>query len=61
MQIKQKSDNWIIKAVSGVVEHLNEFGACVTDDFLGEERGCNILDEVLYLRKHESYQVIGNT
>ena len=56
--MKEKSEDWIMKAVTVVIEHLNKFGACVIDDFLGEAKGLKILEEVLSLRTHETFQVI---
>ena len=46
-----------MKSVEVVIEHLNKFGACVIDDFLGEARGVDILKEVLHLRKLHMFQV----
>ena len=45
------------KNSSVLIKHLNEFGACVIDGFLGEATGVNILDEVLFLRKLQMFQV----
>jgi len=45
-----------MKSVEVVIEHLNKFGACVIDDFLGEARGVDILKEVLHLRKLHMFQ-----
>ena len=56
--IIEKGEDWIMRAVTVVIEHLNKFGACVIDDFLGETKGLKILEEVLSLRKHETFQVI---
>eukprot|EP00091_Calanus_sinicus_P000348 TRINITY_DN10286_c0_g1_i1.p1 TRINITY_DN10286_c0_g1~~TRINITY_DN10286_c0_g1_i1.p1 ORF type:complete len:216 (-),score=42.98 TRINITY_DN10286_c0_g1_i1:343-903(-) len=56
MKSEEKSQSWIAETVSVVIEHLNKFGACVIDDFLGERKGVRILDEVLDLRKREIFQ-----
>jgi len=41
---------WIVKTVKIVIEHLNKYGACVIDQFLGEERGSEILENFKKLR-----------
>lgn len=56
MKSEEKSQSWIAETVNVVIEHLNKFGACVIDDFLGERKGVRILDEVLDLRKREIFQ-----
>jgi len=56
MKSEETSQSWIAETVSVVIEHLNKFGACVIDDFLGERKGVRILDEVLDLRKREIFQ-----
>jgi len=53
---KVESQDWIMKTASVLIEHLNKFGACVIDDFLGEAKGVDILDEVLHLRKLHMFQ-----
>jgi len=50
------NDGWIAEAVDIVIEHLNKFGACVMDNFLGEKNGLKILDEVLELQKLTVFQ-----
>ena len=57
MKSDEKSQSWIAETVSVVIEHLNKFGACVIDGFLGEAKGVDILDEVLFLRKLQMFQV----
>jgi len=52
----ERSQSWISQTVRFVVEHLNKFGACVIDDFLGENKGIKILNEVLNLRSHQTFQ-----
>lgn len=52
------NDGWIAEAVEIVIEHLNKFGACVMDNFLGEKNGLKILDEVLELQKLTVLQVL---
>jgi len=56
MKPKQNNDGWIAEAVDIVIEHLNKFGACVMDNFLGEHKGLKILDEVLELQKLTVFQ-----
>ena len=53
----ERSQSWISQTVRFVIEHLNKFGACVIDDFLGENKGIKILNEVLNLRSHQTFQV----
>ena len=55
---KVESQDWIMKTASVLIEHLNKFGACFIDDFLGEAKGVDILDEVLHLRDLHMFQVI---
>jgi len=56
-QIKtEKSESWISEAVKVVIDHLDKFGACVIDDFLGETRGREILSEVLQLQQLQIFQ-----
>jgi len=55
---KEQSEEWIKKAVSIVIQHLNKFGACVIDEFLGDTKGSRILNEVLDLQKFQKFQVI---
>ena len=47
----------ITRTTSVVIKHLNEFGACVIDGFLGEANGVDILDEVMFLKELEMFQV----
>ena len=47
---------WLYKTVDILIDHLNKFGACVIDDFLGEDRGLDILDEVKHLQLAEMWQ-----
>jgi len=53
---EEQSEGWIKKAVSVVIQHLNKFGACVIDEFLGDTKGSRILNEVLDLQKHQIFQ-----
>ena len=46
-----KDRNLLEKAVPMVIEHLNKFGVCVIDDFLGKERGEDIMIEVQGLQQ----------
>jgi len=56
MKPTDNNDGWIAEAVDIVIEHLNKFGACVMDNFLGEKSGLKILDEVLELQKLTVFQ-----
>ena len=56
-KVKENITSLIMRTVSVVIKHLNKFGACVIDDFLGEAKGVDILEEVLYLRKLQMFQV----
>jgi len=40
------NSQWLEKTVRILIEHLNKFGACVIDDFLGHLKCLDILDEV---------------
>ena len=41
------------KTVPILIEHLNKFGACVIDDFLGEETCEDIMTEVVGLQQQQ--------
>jgi len=56
MKPTDNNDGWIAEAVDIVIEHLNKFGACVMDNFLGEKSGLKVLDEVLGLQKLTVFQ-----
>jgi len=51
-----KGERWLCEAVNVVIEHLDKFGACVIDDFLGETKGMKILSEVLQLQQLQIFQ-----
>eukprot|EP00092_Neocalanus_flemingeri_P005959 GFUD01006417.1.p1 GENE.GFUD01006417.1~~GFUD01006417.1.p1 ORF type:complete len:326 (+),score=97.37 GFUD01006417.1:113-1090(+) len=53
---KEESQDMVMKTVGVVIEHLNKFGACVIDNFLGEAKGLAILEEVLNLNKLQMFQ-----
>ena len=47
MRQRQSDDEtWLYDTVNILIDHLNKYGACVIDDFLGESRGEDILEEV---------------
>ena len=48
--------DWVLKTVDIVIEHLNKFGACVIDDFLGPDRGHDILEEVESLQTAQMFR-----
>ena len=48
--------DWVLKTVDIVVEHLNKFGACIIDDFLGPDRGHDILEEVESLQAAQMFR-----
>ena len=50
------SRDWVEKSVDIVIEHLNKFGACVIDDFLGPDRGHDILEEVEGLQAAQMFR-----
>ena len=56
-----ENKSWLEKTVPIVIEHLNKFGACVIDDFLGEEAGGDILTEVVGLQQQEQVLSSGRT
>ena len=46
-EMRQSDDEtWLYDTVNILIDHLNKYGACVIDDFLGESRGEDILEEV---------------
>ena len=42
---------------SNLVRDLNEYGVCVLDNFIGEERGIKVLEEVKSLRTAGFFKV----
>ena len=48
--------DWVLKTVDIVIEHLNKFGACIIDDFLGPDRGHDILEEVESLQAAQMFR-----
>ena len=48
---------WLGNCVRILLEHLNKYGVCVVDNFLGEEKGSLVLQEVLNLQKEHRFQV----
>jgi len=46
-EMRQSDDEtWLYDTVNILIDHLNKYGVCVIDDFLGESRGEDILEEV---------------
>ena len=52
-EIRYQNKTWLEKTVPIVIEHLNKFGACVIDDFLGKETGEDIMTEVFGLQQQQ--------
>lgn len=50
-RIKQSLQFWVRKFSDILIDHLNKFGLCVIDDFIGEVKGTMILNEVLQLQE----------
>ena len=50
------NSQWLEKTVGIFIEHLNKFGACVIDDFLGQLKGLDILDEVNGLQSADVFR-----
>ena len=48
--------DWLLKTVDIIIDHLNKFGVCVLDDFLGADRGADTLEEVLGLRAAQLFR-----
>jgi len=53
---QKKMKPWLMNSVRVLLEHLNKFGVCVVDDFLGEERGNQVLQEVQALQENDCFQ-----
>jgi len=53
---KEKMKQWLGNSVKILLEHLNKYGVCVVDNFLGEEKGSKVLEEVLNLQENEGFQ-----
>ena len=49
--------NWVKKFSEILIDHLNQFGVCVIDGFLGPDRGARILNEVLQLQETTPFKV----
>ena len=52
------SQDLVTKTSSVVIKHLNKFGACVIDNFLGQIEGGLILEEVLMFGDLQLFQVL---
>lgn len=50
------SQEWFAKVLQSVIQHLNMYGVCVVDDFLGAERADRILGEVQALHSRGVFQ-----
>ena len=48
--------DWVLTTVDIVIEHLNKFGACVIDDFLGPDKCHDILEEVESLQTAQMFR-----
>jgi hypothetical protein len=48
---------WLSEAVKVLVEHLNAYGVCVMDHFLGAVRGNALIDEIHKLEAAEPFRV----
>lgn len=57
LQSKQSMQHWVKKFSAIVIDHLNKFGMCVIDNFIGEDRGTRILNEVLHLQQTTQFKV----
>jgi len=51
LRSKKSLQYWVKKFSSILIEHLNKFGVCVIDNFIGEARGTRILKEVLHMEE----------
>merc|ERR1719397_482569 len=54
-EIQRQSDVWTTKMTEVLCQHLNRFGACIIDNFLGKEEAQNILDEVMALQQSQTF------
>jgi len=52
----RKMNTWLGNMVKVLLEHMNRFGMCVVDDFLGNERGSVVLEEVKLLHTKQMFQ-----
>lgn len=50
------SQEWFTGVLAPLISHLNQYGVCVVDDFLGEERADQILNEVRALESHGAFE-----
>jgi len=57
-QIENSVDmkNWLKGSVKVLIEHLNRYGVCVVDNFLGDEKGIKTLDEIIRMQKLEYFK-----
>jgi len=46
---------WLNSSVRTLIEHLNRYGVCVVDNFLGDEKGSKLLDEIWRMQKREYF------
>jgi len=56
LQEKQKMQTWLANSVRILLEHLNRYGMCVVDDFLGEDKGRAVFEEVCLLQDKHFFQ-----
>lgn len=54
---KERLDKLIKSSSKILIEHLNQFGACVIDNFIGDSCGSQILEEVLKLKHFKDGQL----
>jgi len=55
-QERKRMQTWLSNSVRILLEHLNRYGMCVVDDFLGEDKGSAVLEEVCTLHDSQNFQ-----
>jgi len=48
--------SWLYNSVKILLEHLNKYGMCVMDDFLGDDKGSAVFDEVSLLQNLNNFE-----
>eukprot|EP00088_Acartia_fossae_P000351 TRINITY_DN1013_c0_g1_i2.p1 TRINITY_DN1013_c0_g1~~TRINITY_DN1013_c0_g1_i2.p1 ORF type:complete len:422 (-),score=58.65 TRINITY_DN1013_c0_g1_i2:177-1442(-) len=46
---------WLNKSVRVLIEHLNRYGVCVVDNFMGDEKGSKLLQEIWRMQRQDCF------